>query len=333
MAKRILITGAGGQIGYSLVSLVAKGDFLGPHQPVILHLLEIPNALEALNGVVMELYDCAYPLLEGVVATADPEVAFADVDYCLFVGAFPRLQGMERKDLIEKNIGIFSSQGKVLDRLAKKDCKSVVVGNPANTNCLILMENAPSISKKNFSALTRLDHNRAVSQIAVRANVNPDDVHGVAIWGNHSKTQYPDVNNATIINTPVREVVNDDVWLDGEFIETIQNRGAVIIAARKASSALSAAKAIIDHMRDWVFGTGERIVSMGVHTEKQSTGDYFYDLNERLVFSFPVRCANGEYHVVEGLNIESSQSFITKTLTELLEEREIAYEIIGGQSQ
>jgi len=264
----------------------------------------------------MELYDCAYPLLVGVVATADPEVAFADVDYCLFVGAFPRLQGMERKDLIDKNVGIFSSQGKVLDRLAKKDVKSVVVGNPANTNCLILMQNAPSIDRRNFSALTRLDHNRAVSQVAVKAGVNPDDVHGVSIWGNHSKTQYPDVNNATINGQPAREVINDDNWVDGDFISTIQTRGAAIIEARKASSALSAAKAIIDHMKDWVLGTGDRIVSMGV------LADGSYGINDEVVFSYPVKCENGDYHIVQGLHVpESSQTHIQTTLNELLEER------------
>jgi malate dehydrogenase len=326
MAKRVLITGAAGQIGYSLVSLVAKGDFLGEDQPIILHLLEIPNALGALNGIVMELYDCAYPLLAGIVATADPEEAFADVDYCLFVGAFPRLQGMERKDLIEKNVGIFSSQGKVLDRLASKDVKSVVVGNPANTNCLILMQNAPSISRRNFSALTRLDHNRAVSQIASRANANPNDVKGVAVWGNHSKTQYPDVNNATIKGVPAREVINDDEWLDGEFVNIIQTRGAAIIEARKASSALSAAKAIIDHMRDWVFGTGDKIVSMGV------IADGSYGISEEIVFSYPVRCHNGDYEIVQGLHLsESSQPRLDTTRDELIEERDTAIEIIASQ--
>eukprot|EP01129_Flabellula_baltica_P010988 TRINITY_DN471_c0_g1_i1.p1 TRINITY_DN471_c0_g1~~TRINITY_DN471_c0_g1_i1.p1 ORF type:complete len:339 (-),score=112.37 TRINITY_DN471_c0_g1_i1:29-1045(-) len=328
MAKRVLVTGAAGQIGYQLVSLVAKGDMLGPDQPVILHLLEIPPAADALNGVVMELNDCAYPLLEGIVATVDPEEAFVDVDYCLLVGAFPRLQGMERKDLIEKNVGIFSVQGGYLDRLASKDVKVVVVGNPANTNCLTLMQNAPSIPKKNFSALTRLDHNRAISQIAVRAGVNVNDVQGVAIWGNHSKTQYPDVNNATVNGTPVREVINDEEWLNGDFITTVQNRGAAIIAARKASSALSAAKAIVDHMRDWALGSGDKIVSMAV------LSDGSYGIEEEVMFSFPVKTNNGDYEIVQGLDLpEFSQEKLQLSLQELIEERDTAREIIASQQQ
>eukprot|EP01124_Arcella_intermedia_P014127 TRINITY_DN2051_c0_g1_i1.p1 TRINITY_DN2051_c0_g1~~TRINITY_DN2051_c0_g1_i1.p1 ORF type:complete len:261 (+),score=51.35 TRINITY_DN2051_c0_g1_i1:56-838(+) len=245
--KIVVITGAAGQIGYSLTPLVAKGAMLGPNTPVILHLLEVEVALPALNAMVMELVDGAYPLLKGIVPTTDPEVAFKDADYVLFVGAFPRKAGMERKDLIEKNAQIFSTQGKVLDRVAKKSVKVLVVGNPANTNCLITMKNAPSIPKENFTALTRLDHNRAIGQLSIASKKDTSDVSNVIIWGNHSNTQFPDARFAKIAGAAAGDLV-DKAFLEGEFITRIQQRGAEVIKARGGSSAFSAANAIVDHV-------------------------------------------------------------------------------------
>lgn len=324
---RILITGAAGQIAYSLVFPVARGDLLGPNQPVILHLLDIPAMSEALKGVVMELTDCAYPLLKGVVATTDVKEAYTNVDYVLMVGAFPRKEGMERKDLLKINTNIFSEQGAAIDQYAKKTVKVLVVGNPANTNCLVALTCAPSIPKENFSALTRLDHNRAKAQIANKANVSIDEVHNVVIWGNHSSTQYPDVSHGYIVepSKTVRSVINDDQWLNNDFISTVQKRGAAIIAARKLSSAGSAAKAIIDHMREWIFGTKkDEIISMAV-----SSNGNPYGIAEGLVFSFPVTVADGKWTIVPGLNIdEFSRSKLDLTTKELLEEREQAFEFI-----
>jgi malate dehydrogenase len=318
---RVLITGAAGQIAYSLTFLVAKGDLLGPDTPIILHLLDIPMCQEALGGVVMEITDCAFPLVRGVVATTSVEEAFKDVEYALLVGAFPRREGMERKDLLLKNAAIFKEQGAALDKFAKKNVKVVVVGNPANTNAYLAMTNAPSIPRENFSALTRLDHNRAKSQIADRLHVPVTQVHNVIIWGNHSSTQYPDVSHG-YVNTDsgkksVREAIKDDAYLNGEFITVVQQRGAAIIKARKLSSAASAAKAIIDHMRDWIFGTAEgEIISMAV------ASDGSYSVPKDLIYSFPVTCKDGKYTIVQGLSIdEFSRGKMDLTANELVEEK------------
>jgi len=321
--KIVVITGAGGQIGYALVPLISKGFMLG-NQPLILHLLEIPEALPALHAIVMELEDCAYPLLKGVVCTADPHVAFKDADYVLLVGAFPRKEGMERKDLIGLNAQIFSTQGRILDQVAKKTVKVVVVGNPANTNCLITLKHAPSIPKENFTCLTRLDHNRAVGQLALKAGKFPGDVHRPIIWGNHSSTQFADARFAIIDGKPATEVI-DKAWLEGEFISTIQQRGAAVIKARKASSAFSAANAIIDHMRDWVIGTAEgQWVSMGIPT------DGSYGISDEIVFSFPVTIKDGKISVVKDLEVNDfAKAKLEITKKELLEERTMAFELLG----
>jgi len=324
--KIVVITGAAGQIGYSLTPLVAKGLMLGPNQPVVLHLLEITPALPALNAIIMELHDCAYPLLRGIVPTDNAEVAFKNADYVLFVGAFPRKDGMERKDLIGKNVEIFSSQGKILDRVAKKTVKVVVVGNPANTNCLITLKHAPSIPRENFSCLTRLDHNRAVGQLAIKAGKSAGDVNRAIIWGNHSSTQFADARFATIDGKLTTEILDKD-WIEGEFISTIQQRGGAVIKARGASSALSAANAIIDHMRDWVLGTPVGTwVSMGVPS------DGSYGITDDLIFSFPVTIADGKVTIVQGLEVNDfARAKIESTKNELLDEKKVAYEIVGLQ--
>jgi len=318
---RVLITGAAGQIGYSLIFQMARGDMLGPDQPVILHLLDIPPMLEALGGVVMELEDGAYPLLAGVVPTVDLKEAFTDIDYALFLGAMPRKEGMERSDLLKANAGIFKTQGEALDKYAKKTVKVLVVGNPANTNCLLAAKSAPSIPKENFTCLTRLDHNRAKSQVALRAKVNVNDVHNVIIWGNHSSTQYPDVNHGAIAGHPIRGVIKDDAWLNDEFIKKVQQRGAAVIKARKLSSAASAAKAIIDHIHDWVFGTKDgEFVSMGVWTSGS-----VYGIQAGLIFSFPVTIKDGKFTIKEGLHIDDfSRAKLKETENELVEERDTA---------
>jgi len=327
---RVLLTGAAGQIAYSLVFPIAKGDVFGPDQPVILHLLDIPAMQESLGGVVFELQDCAFPLLRGVVATTSVQEAFTDIDYCLMVGAFPRKEGMERKDLLKMNTGIFKEQGAALDKFAKKTVKVLVVGNPANTNCLVAQLSAPSIPKENFSALTRLDHNRAKAQIALRLNVPSNTVHNTFIWGNHSSTQYPDVNHA-YVGTPdktVRATVNDDNWLNTDFIKTVQQRGAAIIKARKLSSAGSAAKAIIDHVREWVFGSNDEIISMAVSSDGNP-----YGVPEGLIFSFPVKTNNGKWQIVPGFNIDDfSRKLLDATTQELQEERTQALEFITPAS-
>jgi len=317
---RVLITGAAGQIAYSLIPLVAKGDLLGPNRPIILHLLDVPFCKEPLSGVELEVIDCAFPLVHGVVATTDVKEAFNKVDIALLVGAFPRKDGMERKDLLEKNASIFREQGAALNSYASKNVK-VVVGNPANTNAWIAMTAAPDIPKENFSALTRLDHNRAKAQIALKAAVTAEHVHNVVIWGNHSSTQYPDVTNGFIQTgnekKKVSEVVTDVSYLQGEFITTVQQRGAAIIKARKLSSAASAAKAIVDHMKDWIFGTAEgEYVSMAVRS------DGSYGIEEGLIYSFPVTTKDGNYKIVQGLHIdEFSRKKLDLTAAELSDEK------------
>jgi len=329
---RVCVTGAAGQIGYSLVFLIAKGEMLGKDQPVILHLLDIPQMEGVLQGVIMEIEDCAYPLVKGVVPTSKLEEAFKDIDYAIMVGAMPRKEGMERADLLNANVGIFKQQGKALAEYANKDVKVLVVGNPANTNALICATAAKTLPKRNFTCLTRLDQNRATSLIARRLDCSVDQVHNVIIWGNHSQTQYPDVNHAVVrghpfVNseTPVRASVADDEWLQSEFVTTIQQRGAKVIAARKLSSAASAAQAIVDHMRDWVKGTAEgRFVSMGVMS------DGSYGIPEGLIYSFPVTCCRGVYTIVQGLELDPfSRCKMDATAEELKQEREQALSFLG----
>lgn len=313
---RVAVTGAAGQIGYALLFRIAAGDMLGKDQPVILQLLEITPALKALAGVVMELDDCAFPLLHGVVATDDPNVAFKDADYALLVGSRPRGPGMERKDLLQANGAIFTVQGKALNDHASRGVKVLVVGNPANTNCLIALKNAPDLAPEQFSAMTRLDHNRALSQLAAHTGAKVSDVRKMIIWGNHSSTQVPDVSHATVAGRPAASLV-DDAWVDGEFVPTVQKRGAAIIDARGASSAASAANAAVDHMRTWALGSPEGDwVSMGV----LSSGAY--DVAEDIVYSYPVTVRDGVVAVVEGLSVNATvRSKMKATEQELLEER------------
>ena len=313
---RVTITGAAGQIGYQLAFRIASGQMLGPDQPVILQLLEITPALSALNGVEMELDDCAFDTLAGIVATDDPNKAFRDADYALLVGARPRGPGMERKDLLEANAQIFSVQGKAINEHASRDIRVLVVGNPANTNALITSANAPDIARTQITAMTRLDHNRAKAQLAAKTDAHVTDVRQMTIWGNHSATQYPDVFHATVDGKPAEELV-DEGWLADEFIPTIQQRGAAIIKARGASSAASAASAAIDHMRDWALGTPEGDwVSMGIPS------DGSYDVADGIIYSYPVRCAGGNYQIVQGLDINAfSRERMAATEAELREER------------
>ncbi|KAE9619151.1 hypothetical protein Lal_00047894 [Lupinus albus] len=326
---RVLVTGAAGQIGYALVPMIARGVMLGADQPVILHLLDIPPAAESLNGVKMELVDAAFPLLKGVVATTDAVEACTGVNIAVLVGGFPRKEGMERKDVMSKNVSIYKSQASALEKYAAANCKVLVVANPANTNALILKEFAPSIPEKNISCLTRLDHNRALGQISEKLNTQVSNVKNVIIWGNHSSTQYPDVNHATVTTPagekPVRELVCDDAWLNSEFISTVQQRGAAIIKARKLSSALSAASAACDHIRDWVLGTPEGTwVSMGVYS------DGSYNVPAGLIYSFPVTTQNGEWKIVQGLAIdEFSRKKLDLTAEELSEEKALAYSCLS----
>jgi malate dehydrogenase len=323
---RVLITGAAGQIAYSLLYSIAKGDVFGANQPIALHLLDIEVMDNVLKGVVMELQDCALPLLREVVATYEYPKAFKDVDVAILVGAMPRREGMERKDLLKANVKIFKGQGEALEQYAKKTVKVLVVGNPANTNCFICRKYAPSIPAENFTCLTRLDQNRAQAQIAQKLKdnnvcVNSLDVSNVTIWGNHSSTQYPDVNHAVVNvqgkSVPVREAVKDDNYLNNAFVECVQKRGGAVIAARKLSSAMSAAKAICDHMRDWWFGTAPgQWVSMGV------VSDGSYGTEVGLVFSFPVNIAGGKWTIVQGLSLnDESKAKINITLNELVEEK------------
>jgi malate dehydrogenase len=314
---RITVTGAAGQICYALLFRIASGAMLGNDQPVILQLLDITPALPALNGVKMELDDCAFPLLAGVVCTDDPNVAFKDADYALLVGARPRGPGMERKDLLEANAAIFSVQGKAIDAVAKRNIKVLVVGNPANTNALIAQRNAPGIDPRNFTAMTRLDHNRAITQLAQKTNTTVNDVTNMTIWGNHSSTQYPDLFQAKVKGKAALELV-DQAWYKDTFIPTVQQRGAAVIAARGSSSAASAANAAIDHMRTWALGTeGDNWVSMGVYS------DGSYGIAKGLIYSFPVRCKNGDWEIVQDLTIDAfSQEKMSATEKELSEERE-----------
>ena len=315
---RVAVTGAAGQIGYSLLFRIAAGEMLGKDQPVILQLLEIPQAMKALEGVVMELEDCAFPLLAGLEATDDPKVAFKDADYALLVGAAPRKAGMERRDLLQVNGKIFTEQGRALAEVAKKDVKVLVVGNPANTNSLIAMNNAPDVPDARFTAMTRLDHNRAKAQLAQKLDVTVNDITNMTIWGNHSATQYPDLFHCNVNGENAAAKVGDQEWLENTFIPTVQQRGAAIIEARGRSSAASAASAAVDHVHDWVLGTAEGDwVSMAIPS------DGSYGVPEGLMSSFPVTCSNGEYSIVQGLEIDAfSQSRIDATVAELGEERD-----------
>ncbi len=314
---RVAVTGAAGQIGYSLLFRIASGDMLGRDQPVILQLLEIPDekAQKALKGVMMELDDCAFPLLQSMVAASDPKVAFRDADVALLVGARPRGPGMERKDLLEANGAIFVPQGRALDEVASRDVKVLVVGNPANTNSLIAMKNAPSLKPGQFTAMMRLDHNRSLTQIAQKAGKPVTAVKKMSVWGNHSATQYPDIFHAEVDGQNAAKLVNDQAWVEGTFIPTVQKRGAAIIEARGLSSAASAASAAIDHVRDWVAGTSDW-VSMAIPS------DGSYGIAEGLMFGYPVTCAGGKYTIVKGLeHNDFAQGKIAATRKELEEER------------
>jgi malate dehydrogenase len=319
---RVAVTGAAGQISYSLLFRIASGQLLGADQPVILQLLEIPPAMEALSGVVMELDDCAFDLVQGIVATDDPNVAFKDVDYALLVGSRPRGPGMERKDLLEANAAIFSVQGKSLNDHASREVRVLVVGNPANTNSLIAQRNAPDLDPRHFTAMTRLDHNRAVTQLAQKTGNHVADVKGLAIWGNHSATQYPDISHASVGGTAAESLV-DQAWVEETFIPTVQQRGAAIIKARGLSSAASAANAAIEHMRDWALGTDGEVVSMAVYS------DGSYGIAEGLIYSFPCACADGDWAIVQGLDINDfSQGKMNDTETELAEERDAVRDLL-----
>jgi malate dehydrogenase len=319
----VAVTGAAGQIGYSLLFRIASGQMLGEDTPVQLRLLEIPDALKAAEGTAMELVDCAFPLLAGIDISADPNEAFDGVNVALLVGARPRSKGMERSDLLEANGGIFKPQGEALNAHAADDVRILVVGNPANTNCLIAQSHAPDVPRERFTAMTRLDHNRAIGQLANKAQAPVPDVTNVTIWGNHSATQYPDVFNARIGGRPAAEVLDDQAWVEDDFIPRVQKRGAAIIEARGASSAASAANAAIDHVHDWVLGTPEGDwVSMAV------PADGSYGVEEGIISSFPVTTSGGEYTIVEGLDINDfSQQRIDATVAELREEREAVKEL------
>ena len=320
MAKppvRVAVTGAAGQIGYSLLFRIASGEMLGKDQPVILQLLEVTPALNALKGVVMELEDCAFPLLAGVVQTDDAKVAFKDADYALLVGARPRSKGMERADLLEANAQIFTVQGKALNDVAKRSIKVLVVGNPANTNAYIAMRSAPDLPRHCFSAMLRLDHNRSLSQLAAKTGKPVDAIRKMIVWGNHSPTMYPDYRFATIAGQSAKALVNDDTWYRDVFIPTVAKRGAAIIEARGRAYAASAANAAIDHMRDWVLGSNGEWVTMGVPS------DGSYGIPEGILYGVPVICADGKYEVVRDLEIDDfSRQKMDATLKELLEERD-----------
>ncbi len=315
---RVAVTGAAGQIGYSLLFRIASGSMLGPDTPVVLQLLEITPALGALEGVRMELDDCAFPLLAGVVCTDDADTAFGDADVALLVGAMPRKQGMERSDLLSANGGIFKPQGEALSRSASRDVKVLVVGNPANTNALIAQSNAKDLDPRRFTAMTRLDHNRAISQLAAKVDAPVTDIRRMTIWGNHSTTQYPDLFHAEVGGRNAYEAVGDHEWVDGTFIPTVAKRGAAIIEARGASSAASAASAAVDHIRSWTQGTPDGDwVSMAIPS------DGSYGVAEGIISSFPVTCAGGEYTIVDGLDIDDySRSKIDASVAELVEERD-----------
>lgn len=314
---RVAVTGAAGQISYSLIFRIASGSMLGPDQPVILQLLEIPPAMNALQGVLMELNDCAFPLVAGVVATDDANVAFKDADYVMMVGARPRGPGMERGDLLNANAAIFEVQGKALNDNANPNVKVLVVGNPANTNALITLKNAPDLNPRNITAMMRLDHNRAMSQIAEKTGSHSTKVEKMVVWGNHSATQYPDISYATLDGKPVKSLVSDQ-WNVDEFIPVVQQRGAAIIKARGASSAASAASAAVDHMRSWALGSDGQWVSMGVYSKGNP-----YGVDEDIIFSFPITTENGEWKIVEGLEVSDfSRERIKLTEAELVSERD-----------
>ncbi|UJP05867.1 MAG: malate dehydrogenase [Nitrosomonas sp.] len=323
---RIAVTGATGQISYSLLYRIAAGDMLGQDQPVILQLHDITDAQSLFDGIVMELYDCAFPLLAGIVTTDNPEVAFNDADIALLVGARPRGENMERKDLLAANGPIFIEQGRALNAAAKRDVKVLVIGNPANTNALIAMKNAPDLSPANFSAMLRLDHNRALSQVALKLHVSVADIKRMIVWGNHSNTQFPDLSHATVRNEEVTSLITDAGWVENHFIPTVQKRGMTIIEARRGkSSAASAANAIINHMQDWIFGTREDDwVSMGV------VSDGSYGIPNGVIYSYPVICRDGQYQIVAGLEItESGKIRIQKSYQELLSEQEAIKHLIS----
>src|SRR5688572_14170779 len=324
---RVAVTGAAGQIGYSLLFRIASGEMLGKDQPVILQLLEIPDekAQKALKGVMMELDDCAFPLLQGMVPASDPMVAFKDAEIALLVGARPRGPGMERKDLLEANGKIFAPQGQALDRVANRNVRVLVVGNPANTNCLIAMKNAPSLKREQFTGMMRLDHNRALSQVAAKIAKPVSSIRKITVWGNHSATQYPDVFHAEAEGKNVWSMINDQAWLEGSFITTVQKRGAAIIDARGLSSAASAANAAIDHIRDWIGGTRDGDwITMGVPS------DGSYGIAEGVIYGYPVTTRNGAYQVVKGLEVsEFSRKRMDATLKELHEERDGVKHLLG----
>jgi malate dehydrogenase len=325
-AKRVTVTGAAGQIGYSLLFRIANGDMLGKDQPVILQLLEIPDekAQKALKGVMMELEDCAFPLLAGMTAHGDPMTAFKDADYALLVGARPRGPGMERKDLLAANAQIFTAQGKALDAVANRDVRTLVVGNPANTNAYIAMKSAPSLPSKHFTAMLRLDHNRALSQIAARTGKAVASIEKLCVWGNHSPTMYADYRFATIDGASVKTMINDEAWNRDTFLPTVGKRGAAIIEARGLSSAASAANAAIDHMRDWALGTHGKWTTMGIPS------DGSYRIPEGIMYGFPVICANGDYQMIRDLEIDAfSRERMDLTLKELLEERDGVQHLLG----
>ena len=320
---RVTVTGAAGQIGYALLFRIASGDMLGKDQPVILQLLEITPALGALEGVIMELNDCAFPLVKGIVGTDKLEEAFKDTDYALLVGSRPRGPGMERKDLLSANGAIFGPQGKALNDHASKDVKVLVVGNPANTNSLIAKENAPDLNPRNFTAMTRLDHNRAISQLAEKTGADSTEIESVVIWGNHSATQYPDLHAATVNGKPALDLIDQD-WYNDSYIPTVQQRGAAIITARGASSAASAAGAAIDHMHDWHHGTNGQVISMAVPS------DGSYGIEPGIIYSYPVICKDGDYEIVQGLDInEFSRAKMDATEAELREERAAVEDLLG----
>ena len=315
---RVAVTGAAGNISYAMLFRIASGEMLGKDQPVILQLLEITPALDALKGVVMELEDCAFPLLADIVQTDDATVAFKDADYALLVGARPRGPGMERKDLLEANAAIFSAQGKALNDVASRDVKVLVVGNPANTNALIAQRNAPDLDPRNFTAMTRLDHNRAIAQLAEQTDSTVNDVKKMTIWGNHSSTQYPDLTACTVNGKPALDLIDRD-WYENTYIPSVQQRGAAIIKARGASSAASAANAAIAHMRTWALGSDDNDwVSMGVYSKGE------YGITEGLIYSFPCTCSNGDWSIVEGVDVSSdfSKEKMAATEQELTEERD-----------
>jgi malate dehydrogenase len=322
-AVRVAITGGAGQIAYSLIFRIASGEMLGADQPIILHLLEIPQALEALKGVAMEVDDCAYPLLQDIVVTDDADVGFTDVDYALLVGATPRGPGMERADLLKINAEIFTAQGKALNDKASRNVKVLVVGNPANTNAYIAMRSAPDLPNKNFTAMTRLDHNRALSQLAQKTGTHVTDIKKMVVWGNHSATQYPDISNTMVGSKAAKDLV-DQAWIVDDFIPTVQQRGAAIIKARGKSSAASAGYAALEHIRDWALGSNGEWVSMAIPS------DGSYGIPEGLMYSFPVTTENGEYSIVQGLEIDAfSRERMDATQQELEQERDAIADLLG----